>query len=72
MFTGWIYDFLKDYALELKVAHGELLEDIEDVPDSVIDLLRTSRASLEMFQAVQKRLLDELSDNPLICDRVPG
>lgn len=157
LFTGWIYDFLKPYAQELKVAHpemlraitaakkkndradaerlcdllrvnllpecymmppeirelrrmlryrhlvmrmsvktknkmsgllmeagadyskqklhgkryfGELLREVEDVPDSVIDLLKTSRASLEMFQAVQKRLLGELSDNPLIQERV--
>lgn len=28
MFTGWIYDFLKPYALELKVAHPEMLRAI--------------------------------------------
>ena len=26
MFTGWIYDFLQPYALEIKVAHPEMLE----------------------------------------------
>lgn len=48
----------------------ELLEDIEFVPDSVIDLLRLSRSSLEIFQAVQKRLVKELQANPLIRARV--
>lgn len=28
MFTGWIYDFLKPYAQELKVAHPEMLKAI--------------------------------------------
>ena len=28
MFTGWIYDFLKPYAVELKVAHPAMLKAI--------------------------------------------
>ena len=28
IFTGWIYDFLKPYAMELKVAHPEMLKAI--------------------------------------------
>ena len=28
MFTGWIYDFLQPYALEIKVAHPEMLKAI--------------------------------------------
>ena len=28
MFTGWVYDFLKPHALELKVAHPEMLKAI--------------------------------------------
>ena len=28
LFTGWIYDFLKPYAVELKVAHPEMLKAI--------------------------------------------
>lgn len=157
LFTGWIYDFLKPYARELKVAHpemvkaitaakkkndradaerladllradllpecymapaeyrelrrvlrfrtlvvhtavktknrmsgllmevgasydkrrlhgrryfGDLLERLEEVPPSVIDLLTLSRAGLEVFQAAQRRLLDALRDNPLIRERV--
>jgi transposase len=157
MFSGWIYDFLKPHALELKVAHPQmlkaitaakkkndradseriadllrvnllpechmvseeirelrrilrfrnlivrtavkmknkisgllmevgaqynkkrlhgrryfegLLEKVEDVPPSVIELLRLSRASLDMFQVVQKRLIETLRDNELIRERV--
>lgn len=157
MFTGWIYDFLKPYALELKVAHPEmlkaitaskkkndkedaekiadllrcnllpecymasekirelrrilryrnlvvreavkmknkisgllmevgaiyskkhlhgkryfadLLEKVEDVPDSVINLLSLSRTNLEMFDQVQKRLINVLHNHSEIRDRV--
>lgn len=157
LFTGWIYDFLKPYAVDLKVAHpemlkaitaakkkndradaekladllrvnllpectmmsedlrelrrilryrnlvvrtatkmknkisgllmevgapynkhrlhgkkyfGELLERVEDVPDSVKDLLRLSRGNLEMFSAVQKKLTGTLREQALIRERV--
>ena len=157
IFTGWIYDFLKPHAVELKVAHPEmlkaitaakkkndradaekiadllrvnllpechmiseelrnlrrilryrnmivrtavkmknkisgllmetgapyakrrlhgrkyfenLLERIEDVPESVKDLLRLSRNSLEMFEAVQKKLVKILREDKQIHDRV--
>lgn len=48
----------------------ELLETVEDVPDSVMELLKLSRASLEMFESVQKRLIDSLHNNELIRERV--
>jgi transposase len=157
LFTGWIYDFLKPYAVELKVAHPEMLKaisaskkkndrddaeriadllrcnllpechmasaeirelrrvlryrnlmvrvavrmknktagllmevgaeynkkrlhtkryftdllgKIEDVPDSVVDLLKLSRSSQEMFEQVQKRLVKELRENEEIRERV--
>src|SRR3989337_822099 len=157
MFTGWVYDFLKPHALELKVAHpemlkaitsakkkndradsekiadllrvnllpecymaseeirelrrilryrnmivrtsvkmknkisgllmevgatyskkrlhgkkyfNELLERVEDVPPSVNNLLCLSRSGLEMFQGVQKKLIDTLRGNDLIKKRV--
>lgn len=157
MFTGWIYDFLKPHAVELKVAHpemlkaitaakkkndradaekladllrvnllpvctmmsselrelrrilryrnmvvhaavkmknkmsgllmevgapydkrrlygrryfNELLERVEDVPDSVKELLRLSRGNLELFTAIQKRLIKALREQPLIRERV--
>jgi len=157
LFTGWIYDFLKPHAVELKVAHpemlkaitaakkkndradaekladllrvnllpecfmmseelrelrrilryrnlvvrtavtmknkiaglfmevgatydkkrlhgkryfGQLLERVEDVPESVKELLRLSRGNLELFAAVQKKLIKTLRENPLIRKRV--
>lgn len=157
LFTGWIYDFLKPYAVELKVAHPQmlkaitaakkkndradaekladllrvnllpectmmptelrelrrvlryramvvrtatqtknkisgllmevgavydkkrlhgrkyftqLLERVEDVPESVKELLRMSRGNLELFAAAQKRLVKALRGNPLIQERV--
>ena len=157
MFTGWIYDFLKPYAVELKVAHpamlkaitaakkkndradaekladllrvnllpecfmlseelrelrrilryrnmivraaskmknkisgllmevgtvydkrklhgkryfGQLLERVEDVPDSVKDLLKLSRSNLELFVVIQKKLLKVLREDSLISKRV--
>jgi len=50
MFTGWVYDFLKPHALELKVAHPEMLKAItaakkkNDRADAekIVDLLRVN------------------------------
>ena len=157
LFTGWVYDFLKPHAVDLKVAHPEmlkaitaakkksdradaekiadllrvnllpecymlseelrelrrilryrnmivrtavkmknkmsgllmevgatyskeklhrrkyfnnLLERIEDVPDSVKNMLQLSRSSLEMFEAVQKKLVRTLREDKLIHERV--
>jgi transposase len=157
IFTGWIYDFLKPHALELKVAHPEMLKAItaakkkndradaekladllrvnllpecvmmseelrelrrilryrntvvrtavtmknkisgllmevgasynkrrlhgkryfkdllgkvEDVPDSVKDLLLLSRGNFELFESVQKKLIKTLRENRLIRERV--
>ena len=48
----------------------ELLERVEEIPPSVKDLLKLSRSSYEMFRSFQKRLVDTLSTNSLIRDRV--
>lgn len=157
LFTGWIYDYLKPYAIELKVAHPEmlkaitaakkkndradaekladllrvnllpectmmseelrelrrilryrnmivrnavkmknkmagllmevgapyekrrlygrkyfteLLEQVEDVPESVKELLKLSHGNLELFTAIQKKLVKTLREQPLIRERV--
>ena len=157
LFTGWIYDFLKSHAVELKVAHPEMLkaitaakkkndradaeklvdllrvnllpectmmseelrelrrilryrnmvvrtavqmknkmaglmmevgatydkkrlygrkyfnqlmERVEEVPGSVKELLQLSRSNLELFTAIQKKLIKALREKPLIRDRV--
>ena len=49
---------------------GNLLDTVEDVPPSVKELLKLSRAGLEMFAAVQKKLLAALRDHELIRERV--
>ncbi len=46
-----------------------LLDSLE-APASLLELLRLSRASLEMFEAVQRRLIRELETNPLLYARV--
>jgi len=46
------------------------LEDLEEVPESVIDLLRLSRGALEMFESTQKRLVRELLADPELTQRV--
>jgi len=47
-----------------------LLERIEDVPDSVKNMLKLSRSGLEMFEAVQKKLVRTLREDNLIRERV--
>jgi len=48
----------------------ELLGNLEDVPESVKDLLRLSRGALEMFEATQRQLLDRLRKEPRLVERV--
>lgn len=47
-----------------------LLESVEEVPESVKDLLRLSRGALEMFEATQRQLLERLKKDPLLVKRV--
>ena len=49
---------------------NSLLETVDEIPQSVIELLKLSRAGFEMFHAVQKRLVKALRSNSLIQDRV--
>lgn len=48
----------------------ELLDRVEDVPDSVKELLSLSRGSLDLFTSVQKKLTSALREQPLIRNRV--
>lgn len=48
----------------------QLLERVEDVPDSVKDLLLLSRGNFELFEAIQKKLVKTLRENKLIRERV--
>ena len=49
---------------------NQLLQELEEVPDSVKDLLRMSRGALEMFDSCQKRLVKELLAAPELAARV--
>lgn len=47
-----------------------LLETVDDIPQSVKELLKVSRAGYEMFHAAQKQLTKALRANSLIQERV--
>jgi len=49
---------------------SRLLNQLEEVPDSVKDLLLLSRGAFEMFQSVQKRLIQQLLAYPELRQRV--
>jgi transposase len=49
---------------------SELLQSLEEVPESVKELLKLSRGALESFQATQKQLVLKLQKHPLLMERV--
>lgn len=49
---------------------GELMENLEEVPETVKHLLRVSRGSVESFQATQQQLLNQLQKHPQLSERV--
>jgi transposase len=58
-----------------KRLHGKnffdgLLGNIEDVPESVVNMVNLSRSNLEIFYGIQNKLVQTLKDNALIRDRV--
>ncbi len=67
METGAVYVKEK---LHGKKYFASLLEELEEVPESVKDLLRLSRGALEMFESTQKRLVRELLADPELTGRV--
>jgi len=56
--------------LHQKKYFGELMENLEDVPESVKNLLALSRSGLEMFDGIQKQLVRVLLGNKHIAERV--
>ena len=48
----------------------ELLDTVEEVPESVKDMLRLSRGALEMFETTQQQLLAKLRKDPRLVKRV--
>ena len=49
---------------------AHLLQNLEEVPESVKDLLRLSRGAMEMFEATQRRLVLALLANPKLSQRI--
>ena len=49
---------------------SELLANLEEVPESVMHLLKLSRASVEMFRSVERELRQRLLKDPLLRNRV--
>ena len=48
----------------------ELLGSLEEVPESVKELLRLSRGALEMFETTQQQILDKLRKEPRLMQRL--
>ena len=67
MESGTAFD--KD-KLHGKKYFSELMKSLEEVPESVKDLLRMSRGSMEMFQSTQKQLVERLLSEPALEQRV--
>lgn len=49
---------------------AELMKSLQEVPESVRDLLRMSRGSMEMFESTQKQLINRLLLDPALEQRV--
>jgi len=71
--SGMLMEVGAEYSkrrLHGKEYFSELLDQLEEVPDSVKDLLQVSRGAVEMFAATQRQLLDRLQKDPLLAKRV--
>lgn len=71
--SGMLMEVGADYnkrRLHGKRYFSELLDSLEDVPDSVLDLLQLSRGGVELFTGIQCRLVNGLRQNDLIRERV--
>jgi transposase len=61
--------FHKD-KLHGKKYFSELIKSLQEVPESVKDLLRMSRGSMEMFESTQKQIINRLLSEPTLEQRV--
>jgi transposase len=67
METGTVYNKKR---LHGKAYFSDLLGTLQETPASVVELLKLSRAQLEMFEIVQHRLLKGLRENRELAERV--
>ncbi len=49
---------------------SQYMDSLENTPESVVELLRISRSSLELFERLQRRLLAGLQRQPLLKQRL--
>ena len=49
---------------------SKLLDSLDYVPESLVDMLKFSRSSMELFESCQKRLIRELRHNEVLKARV--
>ncbi len=71
--SGMLMEVGAEYSkqrLHGKEYFSELLDQLEEVPESVKELLRLSRGALDMFETVQRQLLGRLQKEPLLRQRV--
>jgi len=71
--SGLLMEVGAEYAknrLHGKRYFSSLLETIEDAPQSVVELLKLTRGSLELFEAQQQMLVRELKSHPDLRARV--
>jgi transposase len=61
--------FVKD-KLHGKKYFSDLMKSLEEVPESVKDLLRMSRGSMEMFESTQKQIIQRLLSERALEQRV--
>jgi len=67
MEVGAVYNKKRLYG---KKYFDELLEGLDYIPDSVVDLLKISRSNLEVFTKLQKTLVAGLLADPQLNERV--
>jgi transposase len=67
MESGTAFDKQK---LHQKRYFSDLMKSLEEVPQSVKDLLRMSRGSMELFESTQKQLVERLLNEPALEQRV--
>ncbi len=56
--------------LHRKKYFSELLDSLEEVPESVRVLLQMTRSNIELFESAQRRLLEALTQHAALRDRV--
>ena len=67
METGTAYNKER---LHGKAYFNELLGSLQEMPPSVVELLKLSRGQLELFAVIQRRLLKGLNEHPDLSERV--